>query len=515
MMAEPVKLRIILGSNNTEKLTIASGMPKSVEDLSDEIKRQFDIQGDIRLQYMDSDFDNEFINLKRMDDIQDKSTVKVIRLTDASDFGEVGMNQKETSLSSSDTLLLSSSDSETARSQWPAEFQMPKFPYDVEMQLQSANQAFISNGILLNPGHKLKSDILEALAEKMMTFKAYPSNLEIESVAEALIKAHPCLREQGSFSGFYGWKISLKYKMANYRTKLRNLGCPELSINSLKHKPTDQCHPAYAVKKPRKAEVNFCPPYPAGETQDSLESERLALLTEVKKKHNEIVIKEKMARTFAYRRQELVKSNPMIADFKIRWPGLFSVAEVEAELLRITTAPLVPRFLAQLDQYTDQLIKVFKKKGGAAGRKMRQILAPATQNETIEKRRECVLRALPFYLNEDPSILFKEYLDSDATAVQRELEQITLGIFTISVEGGDASTPPADVGITIEGVEVLHDLGDMASACALLMGVIYALNLSYPRELKAFFEVLQKLFLHLDASRLSTKVQMLKNKLYE
>lgn len=64
MMFEPVELRIILASNNTEKLTIASGMPKSVEDLSDEIKRQFDIQGDIRLQYMDSDFDNEFINLK-------------------------------------------------------------------------------------------------------------------------------------------------------------------------------------------------------------------------------------------------------------------------------------------------------------------------------------------------------------------------------------------------------------------------------------------------------------------
>jgi len=85
----------------------------------------------------------------------------------------------------------------------------------------------------------------------------------------------------------------------------------------------------------------------------------------------------------------------------------------------------------------------------------------------------------------------------------------------VEVEGGDATTPPADVGIVIEGVEVLHDLGDVASACALLMGVIYALNLSYPKELKAFFEVLQKLFLQLDASSLSTKVQMLKNKLYE
>lgn len=82
--------------------------------------------------------------------------------------------------------------------------------------------------------------------------------------------------------------------------------------------------------------------------------------------------------------------------------------EVEAEFVRITTAPLVPRLFAQLDQYTDQLIKVFKKKGGAAVKKIRQILAPATQKQTIEKGRECVLRALPFYLNEDPSILFKE-----------------------------------------------------------------------------------------------------------
>ncbi|KAG7492212.1 hypothetical protein MATL_G00012000 [Megalops atlanticus] len=216
-----------------------------------------------------------------------------------------------------------------------------------------------------------------------------------------------------------------------------------------------------------------------------------------------------------FRRQEVVRDKPMIAEFKIRWPGLLTVAEVEAEFVRITTAPLVSKFLAQLDHHTAQLIKVFKKKGGSAGRKIAIILAPITQNETVEKRRECILRALCVYLNEDPNILFKEYLDSDATAVERELEQVILGIYSINVEGGDATTPPADVGIVIEGVGVLHDLGDIASACALLMGVIYALNLSYPQELKYFFEVLQKLFLQLDACRLSTKVQILKNKLYE
>lgn len=114
MMATPVKLRIILGANNAEKLTIESGMPKSVEDLSNEIKRQFDIEGDIRLQYMDSDFDNEFVNLNQISDIQDKSTVKIICLSDAPDLNQSNMNQsgEETSLSSSDTMLLSSPDSE-------------------------------------------------------------------------------------------------------------------------------------------------------------------------------------------------------------------------------------------------------------------------------------------------------------------------------------------------------------------------------------------------------------------
>lgn len=95
------------------------------------------------------------------------------------------MNQsgEEASLSSSETLILTS-DSESPRSHWPTEFEIPKFSYDVEMQ-RSANQDFVSNEILLTPGHKLKSDILESLAQEIIKFKAYPSKLEIESVAEA------------------------------------------------------------------------------------------------------------------------------------------------------------------------------------------------------------------------------------------------------------------------------------------------------------------------------------------
>jgi len=59
--------------------------------------------------------------------------------------------------------------------------------------------------------------------------------------------------------------------MTNSRTKLRGLGCHEVTINSLKHKAQDKA--PLNVKKPRRAEVNYCPQHPKGETTDTLENE--------------------------------------------------------------------------------------------------------------------------------------------------------------------------------------------------------------------------------------------------
>ena len=116
--------------------------------------------------------------------------------------------------------------------------------------------------------------------------------------------------------------------MANYRTKLRGYGVPEVMCNALKRKsPADQ-KSAKNVKKPRKAEVNYLPPYPAGEDEESQEHERIQLLTEVRKRDNNKIIKEKMAKTFAHRRNDIVNQSPTIEDIKARWPALFEASNV-------------------------------------------------------------------------------------------------------------------------------------------------------------------------------------------
>lgn len=335
-MSTAAKLLIVLGEDDRMKLTFPSGIPDSVDTLRHEIQRQCGVEGEFRLQYMDSDFD-QFMNLTSTADIQDKSTIKVIRSSEQPTQSASRSQAFCETDSSADTDILSSPESTTStsslRSQgWPLSFPIPSFVYEVEMQLSKANQKFLAEGKRLIPSPKLMSDILDALASEIIKYTPYPSNAQFNDVAEALIIQHPCLKEQGSVSGFYGWKISLKYKMGNYRTRLRGLGCPELSINSMKNREHGNSTSPNQVKKPRRAEVNFFPDYPTGEDKETLEKERVELLSEVKKKHNHQVIKQKMEKTFAHRRHEVIQDMPFIAEFKSRWPALFCEQEASVSI---------------------------------------------------------------------------------------------------------------------------------------------------------------------------------------
>ncbi len=96
------------------------------------------------------------------------------------------------------------------------------------------------------------------------------------------------------------------------------------------------------------------------------------------------------------------------------------------------------------------------------------------------------------------------------------IAQTTMGIYVIRVDGADPGDEMyADVGVVLEGVEVLQNLQSVTLGCVMLFGLIYALNLSYPKNLKSTFEVFQKILMELDTTKLSPKVQALKIKMFQ
>ena len=106
--------------------------------------------------------------------------------------------------------------------------------------------------------------------------------------------------------------------------------------------------------------------------------------------------------------------------------------------------------------------------------------------------------------------MFLLFQDADGDSVSQDLAVQRMKIYTIKT---NTSEGPYDVGIVVEGLKVLTALGNFTRACSMLIGLTYAVNLAYPKELKYTFEVFQKLLLELDCSKLSPKVNSFKNKL--
>lgn len=77
-----------------------------------------------------------------------------------------------------------------------------------------------------------------------------------------------------------------------------------------------------------------------------------------------------------------------------------------------------------------------------------------------------------------------------------------------------SSTPPTvkSIAIVLEEAVVLKDLPDVPSAVAYLFGLIFALNMEYPKEVKYTFEVIEKIFFELNI-HCSSRVKAVKTKL--
>lgn len=229
-------LRAIVHDSDIRKVIIPE-KPADGDALKKMLQENLQLTYTFSVQYEDPDFNHALCNVSDINDLPDRATLKIIPL--------------DTSPSSSqaNTVLLSDSDTSEQLSaerqlEWPEDFEIPKFSVNVEYRLH----AFLKDGTTLNVGRDIKPDILETLAGAMYKFKAYPRDEDFAQVAAALIKTHPCLTEQGFPTGSAGWKNSLKFNMANYRSKLRKSGCSDVAVG---RKRCATMATKSGIKKPR------------------------------------------------------------------------------------------------------------------------------------------------------------------------------------------------------------------------------------------------------------------------
>ncbi|XP_034037397.1 uncharacterized protein LOC117520189 [Thalassophryne amazonica] len=212
----------------------------------------------------------------------------------------------------------------------------------------------------------MKHDILEKLAETMYSFKAYPDD-DFSSVAKSLVSKHLSLTEPGPKPGWYGWKNSLKFKMANYRTKLRKAGYDDVMINGgkqSKRNPEGQSS-SKNIKRPKRGEANYLPNLPNRHDENSLEKARKIIKEEMKKRYPDATLVSKMMdETFSLRRREIVVQEPAVQSMMERWPALFMERQVFAEFNRIASKNLEGDFYEALDKHAPRFINLFKYKKG-------------------------------------------------------------------------------------------------------------------------------------------------------
>ena len=99
---------------------------------------------------------------------------------------------------------------------------------------------------------------------------------------------------------------------------------------------------------------------------------------------------------------------------------------------------------------------------------------------------------------------------------ERELAKTPMAVFVLRENLDPPFCKPLEIGIIIHGVEVLSELSSVASACAMLFGLIYCLDLKYPKpQLQYSFDAFKKIIMGIENRNMMERVQNLAAKLQD
>ncbi|KAM4528845.1 uncharacterized protein V3H82_027094 [Fundulus diaphanus] len=228
----------------------------------------------------------------------------------------------------------------------------------------------------------------------------------------------------------------------------------------------------------------------------------------MKKKNRDMeFISQKMDVTFSFRRMEIVEMEPMVLEVLERWPGLFLKEQICQEFTRVPTKDLMGTFKTALEMFTPRLLKLYRARKGAF-REMKTLLEMLDKqtSDITSHRRQTAVEGLPIFLRDNTEKLFSRCLATDAD--DEQTEGIKIGVLTV-LDDDDAVI---NIAVVLEETIVLNDIPDTPTALAFLFGLLYALNMEFPKDSRYTFETIQHIFMEM-STNCSQRVRSFKTKL--
>ncbi|XP_030292943.1 sterile alpha motif domain-containing protein 3 isoform X2 [Sparus aurata] len=363
---------------------------------------------------------------------------------------------------------------EPAHKRLPAVVIIPAFPKDVQMTLNAQETCHIVP--------KLRNKIIRVLYEMMAEYTLYPTNAEYVQVSKALIVKYPFLRDVAG-NGYHTWHMSLKRKFKAERAPLVS----DNEVKRLKDKfgHTKQSKatsvPASLGRKPANQTFELC----VGEDSTSVEAHVNVLQSECRKTHpNILTVKDRMARTFSWRRREIMEGVP-VEDVLNKYPYLRIPAGVFDEVDRIhpSTHGFCHRFREGFATVLPNVLKLAEGKSLLAKQ-----YTDARQDALADDLPGIDFRAGLILL---PSI-FREKIEHCIITV-REGDPATLHP-TIQLTDNDWK-----MAITARGLSVVKVDGVDVCQCASLdeafitaFSMYFVFNIAYPPHLRSTLAFLQR-----------------------